>query len=78
MIDPGSAEACALKTTDRSLWCWGVESPGATLIPTHFMAQGSLVTGIYALCDNNISDDYLDGTGKFFVYGSPSNQVACP
>ncbi len=83
-------QVCAVKSVDRSVWCWGANAPGGSLVPVPYLVQNFPLGGVFVLCDNqppyyeqvtegNPPVSFIDGTGTFSQGGSLSGQVvACP
>ena len=81
MLQYGYA-ACALKSADKSLWCWGYYSQGSSYVPTPYTEQSFPISNVFALCTDQQSYStvsYIDAKGVFHQGGSGSGtQVACP
>jgi alpha-tubulin suppressor-like RCC1 family protein len=68
--------ACALKSTNDSLWCWGnPNEPYAT----SYVEDSFTVTNVYDLCTNGTSyPSYIDSSGYFHYGSSKANpQITC-
>jgi hypothetical protein len=81
-VNVGSGTVCALKTADRSLWCWGANTDSQSKIPVPFTEQSLPVSGVFVLC-NNTQDlnrpSFIDGTGVVHENGAAEAvQVTCP
>lgn len=81
-VNVGSGTVCALKTADRSLWCWGVNTDSQSKTPVPFTEQSLPVSGVFVLC-NDTQDlnrpSFIDGTGVVHENGGvEAVQVTCP
>jgi hypothetical protein len=74
--------ACALKTMDNSVWCWGYYAPGMSNFPVPYTEMSVPISGLFVLCGNQQSGgtvSFIDARGAFHTSGSAStSQVACP
>jgi alpha-tubulin suppressor-like RCC1 family protein len=74
----GTSGACALKSADKSVWCWGSFSPSSQT-PVPASPAGFAVSSVYYWDTTSSSHCFARTDGELYLTsGKVTNTVACP